>query len=1710
MSQYRHRWLAIALPVFLVMLLGASMVGAQDEPTPRTDSAAAAFAGAAANENVQGEVADVSIIDAAIRAADGRIRVIVELRSEPAAVTFARAGAEGGGAAAMAAADAQRALVDSEQAAFLASLAAAGINVERVSDTNTVINTIGVYVSPDQLAALRARPEVAAVYPSGRVERETASSIQQIGAPSAWNGTFGSPYTGDGMVISIIDSGVDYNHTNNGGPGGWPTDPALRQTLADGGFPNTKVVGGYDYVGDFYDANFPDPPEPDPDPMDCSINGAALIPTYGFNPGAASGHGSHVAGIAAGYGVNADGTTYTGGYASVPFGSLLIGPGAAPEASVLAMRVFGCFGSTGDDIVGEAIDDSVSGKYGAVADVINMSLGSNFGYGGDDPLVNGYYTATINNATYAGTLVVMSAGNARDTFFVTGSPGSTPAGLSVASTSDGGEGGILINGTQYPARPAVENKPLGIVGPASFVYLPGNGCARAQYATFPANTFAVVNWTGACGSTGLMTAAQDANLAGGVPPLGILVANNVANAFQNLTCGYRGTQPTPTYVSCVSVQQATGVFLAANPSAQITFDPSLAVVASTLADTVSDFSSRGPSRYASAGVKPEIAAPGDAITSTGAGTGNQPQVLGGTSMASPTVAGVAALAMQAHPSWSATQIKALLMNTANNDVFLGTTSGPRVGIQRAGSGRVDVPDLMTSEVIVYNADRPEVVGVNFGMPTANAGETITVVKRVRFQNKGMTAATYNLTIDTHSNANIAAYTVSPTTVTVAGLSNVDVNVTLTVTVPLSGTQTGNRSDASMQAVQGTTIGNFTRQYVTEETANLIATPTTGATVPLRLPLYAAPRSVSEMRSTFNPAIWTGMGSGAGNLPLSGKGVFDAASGFPQNVISSVTALEYTGSDSVGDTLFPEPSLDIQYTGIASTYNTAATPADSTVWLGISTVADWATPNEYFFIIYIDGNQNGFTAGPDDYEVYTSAPNLAGTTSRSDVFLSLAGLSSATSAFYHEFLNGAGTSFNTYLLNNNVISIPFYPYDLLNYDGNAATPTTSVLAAGDTTFNFYVEAFSRSLGSVDTTSVMSYNLADPAFDGTVGSVSPLWDDTNGNTIPFILDLANKTPLADGSYPAALLLHHHNEPNVLAANGQNFRRAEVVYFDADAVDIGVDKYASASSIVGGDELTYFIDVTNYSLGTIGSVTVTDVLPSSVTFQAASPACTHSGQPFGGTVTCQYLIDPLEAVTFYIDVTVDPLFIGNLSNTATASVDVLELDPSDNSDTVVVGVTPPAPVLIAPEGDIFSESPTFSWNDINGAGWYELTILRTPTQIFQQWYEKVAVCAAGICQVTPPVDHVPGEYEWYLRAWNEQSGNGPYSARMNYTITVAPETPTPIAPVGDITATNPLFTFSRVGGADSYYVWVSKTDGPSQGAVKDQWFPYTICDFVTNICTADLALTLGAGGYTWWVQSFSEFGGYSQWSAGTYFEVNVTPATPTPIAPIGAITTHTPTFTFSSIASGTWYYLWVSSGPNKIMDQWYSAGSICNDVSCSVTPGLFLETADYTWFIQTWSPFGGYSAWSAGTNFTVAIAPNAPVQVAPTGSILQTKPTYTFNRSAGATWYYVWVSGPSGYVLDQWVEASTVCSGNLCSLTPNVTLVDGVHRWWVQAWNAPGGYSAWTGPMIFNVNGPGAIGEPGVSPELPSIIIPDVQLPEAPIGDSTTNPEGKTDSR
>jgi uncharacterized protein (UPF0333 family) len=96
MSHRRH-WFALLLPVLLIIMIGAGMVGAQDDPA-RTDSSASGVIGAepfAAEVTADG----VDVENSTVRLADGRLRVIVELRAEPSAIAFARAGGEGGGAA---------------------------------------------------------------------------------------------------------------------------------------------------------------------------------------------------------------------------------------------------------------------------------------------------------------------------------------------------------------------------------------------------------------------------------------------------------------------------------------------------------------------------------------------------------------------------------------------------------------------------------------------------------------------------------------------------------------------------------------------------------------------------------------------------------------------------------------------------------------------------------------------------------------------------------------------------------------------------------------------------------------------------------------------------------------------------------------------------------------------------------------------------------------------------------------------------------------------------------------------------------------------------------------------------------------------------------------------------------------------------------------------------------------------------------------------------------------------------------------------------------------------------------------------------------------------------------------------------------------------------------------------------------------------------
>ncbi len=112
-------------------------------------------------------------------------------------------------------------------------------------------------------------------------------------------------------------------------------------------------------------------------------------------------------------------------------------------------------------------------------------------------------------------------------------------------------------------------------------------------------------------------------------------------------------------------------------------------------------------------------------------------------MATPHVTGIAALVRQAHPRWTAQQVKAAVMNTATHDVWTepGQT-GDVYGPERVGSGRVDALAAVSDDVIAYAADNPSLVSVTFGV--VPVGDTTVVRKaKVTVRNLGRTAKTYS-------------------------------------------------------------------------------------------------------------------------------------------------------------------------------------------------------------------------------------------------------------------------------------------------------------------------------------------------------------------------------------------------------------------------------------------------------------------------------------------------------------------------------------------------------------------------------------------------------------------------------------------------------------------------------------------------------------------------------------------------------------------------------------------------------------------------------------------------------------------------------------------------------------------------------------------------------------------------------------------------------
>lgn len=580
-----------------------------------------------------------------------------------------------------------------------------------VSRYTTTANGFLVHATASQVAAIGRLAGVAGVERAPRLRPQLRQSVPFVGATAL--GTRAG-YHGEDAVIAIVDTGIDYTHADFGGPG---TPDAYAAAAADSTrsdelwqgtrlFPTAKVVGGWDFVGPNYSSPSgctPDleaagkcttTPHPDPDPLD----------QYG--------HGSHVAGIAAGLGT--------------PRGS--VSPGVAPGASLVALKIYGppqpgVYVDEATDVVIDAIEWCarvnlglpVAGTAPARVDAINMSLGEDWGQGSQ------LFDEAVAAATSAGIVVVAAAGNSGDRPYIVNAPGSSPAILSVANSAPPGAG------IRMPARWAGGDGTFTVVEARFTPLLRNQGRIEAG----------LVDAGDACVSGAIPEAVRGrvALVAGGgCADDAKVAAVGQAGALAALVAA-AGTA-TPMYGTATVSIPALSV--AAPDAALLRTQLAAGEVSVTLdadadigADAINVSSARGPSRHGA--LKPDLSAPGSGIVSAGYATGDAAANSSGTSMAAPHVAGAAALLAQRNRAerlgLGALDLAALLMNYARPVVY--TASGNQrtvVPAARQGAGRLDVAAAGAAQVLVRAGD---IASANFGHVALRAGGRLTLPLRLR-------------------------------------------------------------------------------------------------------------------------------------------------------------------------------------------------------------------------------------------------------------------------------------------------------------------------------------------------------------------------------------------------------------------------------------------------------------------------------------------------------------------------------------------------------------------------------------------------------------------------------------------------------------------------------------------------------------------------------------------------------------------------------------------------------------------------------------------------------------------------------------------------------------------------------------------------------------------------------------------------------------------
>lgn len=938
------------LMVLVMVFSNASGVLAQEEPPDRFDGRdlPASVESLKLDAPAQAEgVFSRGTLDSSLVNVAGPSRVIIRLAAESGADAFERG------------ADTYKAknTVKSQQDAFLTRVRQLDPGARVIGRVQLVSNAVFVEVDASVLPALAQDSRVVRIAPAGDYEMDLSETVPYIGATAVHT----AGYDGTGVSVAVLDSGIDYLHAALGGSGN-PAEYAANDpnVIEPGTFPTAKVVGGYDFVGSGWFSSTSGPAEaPDPDPLD---------------DGPGSGHGTHVGHIIGGDG------------------------GVAPGVDLYAVKVCSSISTACSGIalvlgMEFAVDPNGDGRTRDHVDVVNMSLGSQYGQPFDDDL-----SYAVNQATKLGVLTVASAGNSSDKPYANGTPGAAATALSVAQTSVP-SAFLQFMRVNSPASIAGDylatfqpwSAPLTTAITAPLQYANGAGGNLNGCAAFPAGSLAgkiVLVDRGGCNFTLKIKNVGDA---GGL--VGIIGLVAPGDPFEG---GDGGDSPItiPGYM----INQATSNLLKANLASgvSVTFDPAIGI---PLVGTMVGSSSRGPQHEEYTLIKPEIGAPGASVSAiAGTGTGEGP--FGGTSGAAPMVSGSAALLIDKYGGsnrfvfshgLAPIETKALLMNNAETNIINNALTGELAPITRIGGGEVRVDRALNAPVAAW-----DVFGlsgaVSFGYVDVS-NNSVTLYRTVRVHNYGFFKKTYTVT-PTFRFANDQA----SGAVTISAPSKVVVNrgyTFFTVKMTINGALLPNNFMSS-----GGDGANPAALTANEFDGYLVMS---SGSHTFQIPWHVLPRKAAKVVPSTTSLI---PGSFPQVIGLDNKGVGPA-----QNDAYSLIAVSDNLPEGGWGELMPTP--DIRAVGV----NTFPVPAgfclDDPSFVWAFAINTWERQQHLVPVehdIYLDIDQDG----TDDYVIFNFDLSLSGSLSDGRQVTWVADLSTglADAWFFTEHSTNTG---NTVLL-----------------------------------------------------------------------------------------------------------------------------------------------------------------------------------------------------------------------------------------------------------------------------------------------------------------------------------------------------------------------------------------------------------------------------------------------------------------------------------------------------------------------------------------------------------------------------------------------------------------------------------------------------------------------------------------------------------------------